>query len=330
MPDLRRREFITLLGGAAVAWPIAASAQQSATPVVAVLTGTSPGGFADLLQGFRQGLKETGYIEGENLMIETRFANNQRDPLPELATQLIRRKVAVIAAGGIAAALAAKAATTAIPIVFAVGDDPVKLGLVESLARPGGNLTGVNFFSVELAAKRLDLLHQLAPAATRIGVLVNPANTLNAESTLRDVDAAARPMGLQIHALNASTAKEINATFASLERERIDALYVSTGAPFISQRVQLALLAARSGLPAIYGSRSFVEAGGLMSYGASVVDAYRQAGVHVGRILKGEKPANLPVVQSTKFELVTNVQTATMLGLTVPPSLLVAADEVIE
>jgi putative ABC transport system substrate-binding protein len=327
---VRRREFITLLGGAAVAWPIAASAQQSATPVVAVLTGTSPGGFADLLQGFRQGLKETGYIEGENLTIETRFANNQRDPLPELATQLIRRKVAVIAAGGIAAALAAKAATTAIPIVFAVGDDPVKLGLVESLARPGGNLTGVNFFSVELAAKRLDLLHQLAPAATRIGVLVNPANTLNAESTLRDVDAAARPMGLQIHALNASTAKEINATFASLERERIDALYVSTGAPFISQRVQLALLAARSGLPAIYGSRSFVEAGGLMSYGASVVDAYRQAGVHVGRILKGEKPANLPVVQSTKFELVTNVQTATMLGLTVPPSLLVAADEVIE
>ena len=327
---MRRREFITLLGGAAVAWPIAASAQQSATPVVAVLTGTSPGGFADLLQGFRQGLKETGYIEGENLTIETRFANNQRDPLPELATQLIRRKVAVIAAGGIAAALAAKAATTAIPIVFAVGDDPVKLGLVESLARPGGNLTGVNFFSVELAAKRLDLLHQLAPAATRIGVLVNPANTLNAESTLRDVDAAARPMGLQIHALNASTAKEINAIFASLERERIDALYVSTGAPFISQRVQLALLAARSGLPAIYGTRSFVEAGGLMSYGASVVDAYRQAGVHVGRILKGEKPANLPVVQSTKFELVTNVQTATMLGLTVPASLLAAADEVIE
>jgi putative ABC transport system substrate-binding protein len=327
---MKRREFITLLGGAAVAWPIAASAQQSATPVVAVLTGTSPGGFADLFQGFRQGLKETGYIEGENLTIETRFANNQRDPLPELATQLIRRKVAVIAAGGIAAALAAKAATTAIPIVFAVGDDPVKLGLVESLARPGGNLTGVNFFSVELAAKRLDLLHQLAPAATRIGVLVNPANTLNAESTLRDVDAAARPMGLQIHALNASTAKEINATFASLERERIDALYVSTGAPFISQRVQLALLAARSGLPAIYGSRSFVEAGGLMSYGASVVDAYRQAGVHVGRILKGEKPANLPVVQSTKFELVTNVQTATMLGLTVPPSLLAVTDEVIE
>jgi ABC-type uncharacterized transport system substrate-binding protein len=175
---MKRREFITLLGGAAVAWPIAASAQQSATPVVAVLTGTSPGGFADLLQGFRQGLKETGYIEGENLTIETRFANNQRDPLPELATQLIRRKVAMIAAGGIAAALAAKAATTAIPIVFAVGDDPVKLGLVESLARPGGNLTGVNFFSVELAAKRLDLLHQLAPAATRIGVLVNPANTL--------------------------------------------------------------------------------------------------------------------------------------------------------
>jgi putative ABC transport system substrate-binding protein len=330
MLGIGRREFIRLLGGAAVAWPIAASAQQSATPVVAVLTGTSPGGFADLLQGFRQGLKETGYIEGENLTIETRFANNQRDPLPELATQLIRRKVAVIAAGGIAAALAAKAATTAIPIVFAVGDDPVKLGLVESLARPGGNLTGVNFFSVELAAKRLDLLHQLAPAATRIGVLVNPANTLNAESTLRDVDAAARPMGLQIHALNASTAKEINATFASLERERIDALYVSTGAPFISHRVQLDLLAARSGVPAIFGTRAFVEAGGLMSYGASVVDAYRQAGVHVGRILKGEKPANLPVVQSTKFELVTNVQTATMLGLTVPPSLLAAADEVIE
>jgi putative ABC transport system substrate-binding protein len=325
----RRREFITLLGGAAVTLPLAARAQPG-MPVVAVLTGTSPSGFADLLQGFRQGLKDTGYTEGENLTLEIHFANNQRDPLPELAGQLIRRKVTVIAAGGIAAALAVKGATAAIPIVFAVGDDPVRLGLVASLARPGGNLTGVNFFSVELAAKRLDLLHQLVPTATRIGVLVNPANPLNAESTLRDIEAAARPKGLQIHVLNASTAQEISAAFASLGRERIDALYVSTGAPFISQRVQLALLAARNGLPAIYGPRSFVEAGGLMSYGASVVDAYRQAGAHVGRILKGEKPGDIPVVQSTKFELVINAETARILGLSLPPSLLAIADEVIE
>jgi ABC-type uncharacterized transport system substrate-binding protein len=313
---MRRREFITLLGGAAVTLPLAARAQPG-MPVVAVLTGTSPSGFADLLQGFRQGLKDTGYTEGENLTLEIHFANNQRDPLPELAGQLIRRKVTVIAAGGITAALAVKGATAAIPIVFAVGDDPVRPRREPRAAR-------------RIAAKRLDLLHQLVPTATRIGVLVNPANPLNAESTLRDIDAAARPKGLQIHVLNASTAQEISAAFASLGRERIDALYVSTGAPFISQRVQLALLAARNGLPAIYGPRSFVEAGGLMSYGASVVDAYRQAGAHVGRILKGEKPGDIPVVQSTKFELVINAETARILGLSLPPSLLAIADEVIE
>ena len=283
------------------------------------------------MRAFRQGLKETGYLEGENLAIEHRWADNQLDRLPELASQLVRRQVAVIAATSIRAAVAAKAATTTIPpVVFMVGDDPVRLGLVASLSRPGGNLTGTNFFSVELGAKRLELLRELVPAAARIAVLVNPANPANAKSTIQDVGTAVRAMGSQIQVLHASSSRDIDAAFASLAHERSDALYVSTGPPFTDRRVQLALLAARSGLPAIYGARSFAEAGGLMSYGASLTEAYRQAAVYVGRILKGAKPVDLPVAQSTKFELIINAQTARMLDLTVPPSLLARADEVIE
>jgi putative ABC transport system substrate-binding protein len=323
---MRRREFITLLGVSAAAWPLAAWAQQQAMPVIGILNASSHDEFSDRLRAFRQGLKETGYLEGENLAIEHRWADNQLDRLPELASQLVRRQVAVIAATSIRAAVAAKAATTTIPVVFMVGDDPVRLGLVASLSRPGGNLTGTNFFSVELGAKRLELLRELVPAAARIAVLVNPANPANAESTIQDVGTAVRAMGSQIQVLHASSSRDIDAAFASLARERSDALYVSTGPPFTDRRVQLALLAARSGLPAIYGARSFAEAGGLMSYGASLTEAYRQA----ARILKGAKPVDLPVAQSTKFELVINAQTARMLGLNVPASLLARADEVIE
>jgi putative ABC transport system substrate-binding protein len=327
---IRRREFITLLGGAAATWPLGVWAQQAALPVIGFLNASSHDEFSDRLRAFRQGLKETGYLEGENLAIEHRWADNQLDRLPELASQLVRRQVAVIAATSIRAAVAAKAATTTIPVVFMVGDDPVRLGLVASLSRPGGNLTGTNFFSVELGAKRLELLRELVPAAARIAVLVNPANPANAESTIQDVGIAVRAMGSQIQVLYASSSRDIDAAFASLARERSDALYVSTGPPFTDRRVQLALLAARSGLPAIYGARSFAEAGGLMSYGASLTEAYRQAAVYVGRILKGAKPVDLPVAQSTKFELVINAQTARMLGITVPPTLLARADEVIE
>jgi putative tryptophan/tyrosine transport system substrate-binding protein len=300
---MRRRRFITLLGGAAAAWPIAASAQQTAMPVVGLLNSQSPDAYADRLRAFRQGLKEAGYIEGENVAIDYRWAEGQYDRLPALAAELVRRQVAMIApTGGPSSALVAKAATTTIPIVFNVGEDPVRLGLVASLARPGGNLTGINFFSLELVAKRLGLMHELVPGATRIAVLVNPANPANAETTTRDVEGPARDIGLQIKVLRAASSSEINAAFATLVREQLDALFVGGDAFFTSRRVQLAVLAARHAVPAIYPQRDFPEAGGLMSYGASLADTYRPLGVYAGRILKGAKPADLPVEQASKFE----------------------------
>jgi putative tryptophan/tyrosine transport system substrate-binding protein len=331
MFDMRRRDFVALLGGAAVSLPLAARAQQPAMLVIGFLGGTSPDTFADRVRAFRQGLKDTGYVEGENVAIEYRWAEGQFDRLPALAADLARRQVAVIVAtGGITSAFAAKAATTIIPIVFGSGEDPVRLGLVASLARPGGNLTGINFVSTELAAKRLELLRELVPGAARVAVLVNPANATGTETTLRDVEPAARAMGLQIQVLNASTSREIDAAFATFARERPDAIFVGQEVFFVSRRVQLANMAARHAVPMTSGSRDIVEVGGLMSYGSNIAEGHRQIGVYAGRILKGAKPADLPVVQSTKFELVINNQTARMLGLIVPDKLLVAADEVIE
>ena len=328
---MRRREFITLLGGAVVTWPLAARAQQPAMPVVGFLHSQSPEGYTEHLRAFRQGLKDAGYVEGENVAIEYRWAENQVERLPTLAAELVRRQVAVIAAiGGHSSPLAAKAASTTIPTVFIAGDDPVRLGLVGSLARPGGNLTGINIFATELVAKRLELLHQLVPGATRVAVLVNPAVAATAEATVRDIEGPARAAGLQIQVLNAGNGREIDAAFATLAYERADALFVGAGAPFGTRRVQLALLAAFHRVPSSSGLREYAEAGGLMSYGASLRDAYRQVGVYTGRILKGAKPADLPVVQSSKFELIINASTARMLGLDVPPSLLATADEVIE
>jgi ABC-type uncharacterized transport system substrate-binding protein len=328
---VRRREFITLLGGAAAGWPVVARAQQPAMPVVGMLNSTSPDGFADLMRAFRQGLKEAGYVEGENVAIEYRWADNQNDRLPELAAELVRRRVNVIAStGGPAPAFAAKAATSTIPIVFVIGGDPVTLGLVDSLARPSGNLTGTNFFIFELGAKRLELLREMVPRATRVAVLVNPHNAAITDSNLKGVEPAARAMGLQLQTLEANTSREIDAAFATFSRERPDALFVSSGPFFSARRVQLALLAARHLVPATYAGREYAEAGGLMSYGASRSDAYRQVGLYTGRLLKGAKPADLPVVQGTKFELVINAQTARLLEREVPPTLLAQADEVIE
>jgi putative ABC transport system substrate-binding protein len=325
---LRRREFITLFGGAAAAWPLAARAQQPAMPVIGFLDPASPDTFADHQRAFRHGLKEAGYVEGDNVAISYRWAENQIDRLPELAADLVRRQVAVIAtlSNG---AFAAKAATTTIPIVFIVADDPVRLGLVASLARPGGNLTGINFLNAELTAKRLELLRELVPAATRVAVLVRPTGA-STEAPMRDMDLAARAMGLQIQVFNASNSREIDAAFETFARERPDALFVSPDSFFRSRRMQLTHLATRHAIPATYALRDYAEAGGLMSYGASLMDAYRQIGAYAGRILKGAKPTELPVVQASKFELVINAQTARILGLTVPNALLVAADEVIE
>jgi putative tryptophan/tyrosine transport system substrate-binding protein len=326
---VRRREFITLLGGSA-AWPVAARAQQPAMPVIGFLDIRSPDGMTDRLRAFREGFKDSGYVERENVAIEYRWAENQLDRLPELAAELVRRRVAVIATPTTYPALAAKAATTTIPIVFIAPEDPVRLGLVASLARPSGNLTGINLFSGELAAKRLEFLREMVPGAARIALLVNPANVLTTETTLRDVQSAAGAMGLQIQVLNASTIREINAAFATLVRERPDAVFVGLDVFLNSRRAQLVNLASRHAVPATFANRDFAEIGGLMSYGTNIADAFRHVGVYAGRILKGAKPADLPVVQSNKFELVINAQTATMLGLTVPEKLLVAADEVIE
>ena len=330
MFDMRRREFITLLGGATV-WPVAARAQQPKMPVIGFLNPLSPDGHKERLRGFRQGLNEVGFVEGENLAIEYRWAEGHFDRLPMLAAELVRRNVAVIAATGApTAARAAKAATTTVPIVFVTGSDPVRDGLVASFNQPGGNTTGISFLNTELAAKRMDLLRALLPGTVRVAVLVNPVNAMNAETTLRDAEVAARTMGLQIQTLNASTSREINAAFASLGRERPDALFVGGDGFFVSRRFQMVNLASRHAIPTIYADRQFSEVGGLMSYGSNSEDAWRQVGVYVGRILKGAKPADLPVIQASKFELIINAETARMLGLNVPPSLLAVADEVIE
>jgi putative ABC transport system substrate-binding protein len=328
----RRREFISLLGGAAT-WPLAARAQQSAMPVIGWLGSGSPGPSAPAVTVFRQGLAEAGYVEGRNVAIEYRWAEGQYDRLPALATELVRRKVAVMVATPIPAALAAKAATATIPIVFSSAADPVNLGLVGSLARPGGNATGVNFFQAELSAKQLGLLRELRPNAARIGVLVNPANA-NVEGLTKDVTAAAAALGIEIEIVHARDSREIEEAFATLVHNKAGALLVGADSFFFNRRVQLATLAARhvipAVIPAVFFNREFAEAGGLMSYGSSLSEMNRQLGVYTGRILKGAKPDELPVVQSTKFELVINLPTAEALGLEVPPTLLARADEVIE
>ena len=327
---MNRRAFITLLGGAAVAWPLAARAQQ-AMPVIGLLTPQSHESATPFLEAFRRGLAESGLVEGQNVVVEYRLSEGRFDRLAEMAADLARRQVNVIAVpGGSATAIAAKAATQTIPIVFGVPEDPVKLGLVASLARPGGNATGVNFFAAEVVAKRLSLLRELVPAAKSIAVLANPANTTNTAAMLADMEPAARALGLQIMRYDAGTNREIDAVFGALARERPDALFVAPDSFFFVRRVQLVHLATRHALPATYPIREFVDIGGLMSYGASVTDGYRQVGVYAGRIIKGAKPADLPVVQATKFDFVINLQTAKTLGIEIPPTLLARADEVIE
>jgi putative ABC transport system substrate-binding protein len=329
--DLARRKFIAGLGGATVAWPLAARAQQPALPVVGFINSGSPDASARFVAAFRNGLNETGTIEGQNVTVEYHYLEGQYDRLPALMTDLVRRHVAVIATpASLQAALAAKAATATIPIVFGIGADPVRLGLVASLARPGGNATGVNFFFQEVVAKRLRLLHDLVPKAVRIAVLVNPANPSIAETTLREVQEAAPAIGLQIQILNATTSDEIDVAFASFARERPDALFVAPDAYFVSRRGQFVTLTARDRIPAAYTTRDDVAAGGLMSYGTNTADMFHQVGVYTGSILKGTKPTDLPVVQSTKFEFVLNLKTARALGIEVPPSVLSIADEVIE
>jgi putative ABC transport system substrate-binding protein len=326
---MKRRAFITLLGGAAAAWPFAARAQQPALPVIGFLSSSSPADRANLVTAFRQGLSETGHVEGRNVAIEYRWAEGKNDRLPDLAADLVRRQVAVIAVHDTPSAIAAKAATTTIPIVFVSGGDPVKLGLVASFNRPGGNVTGVSFMAAELGAKQLGLLHELLPGAVRIAVLVEPNFPLT-EPFVSDVRAAALVIGKQIEVLDASTGRDIDTVFASLAQKPVDALLVGPTSLFHIGRVQLVTLAAYHRVPAIYLLREFAEAGGLMSYGTSFTDAYRQVGIYAGRILKGEKPGDLPVMRSTKFEFVINLNTAKAFGLTVPPGVLAIADEVIE
>ena len=328
---MRRREFITLLGGAAATWPLAARAQQPTLPVVGFINGGSANAFARYVVAFRKGLNETGYVEGQNVTVEYHWLEGQYDRLPALMADLIRRRVAVIATpASVGAALAAKAATTTIPIIFGVAQNPVRLGLVASLARPGGNVTGINFFDTEVIAKRLRLLHDLVPKAVRVAVLVNPANAPTTESTLQAIHEAAPAIGLQIQILNATTIAEIDAAFAALARERPDALFVAPDTVFVSRAVQFAILTARGKIPAIYAQRDLVAAGGLMSYGTDLADMFHRVGVYTAKVLKGAKPADLPVLQSTKFEFVINLQTARALGIEVPPGVLSIADEVIE
>jgi putative tryptophan/tyrosine transport system substrate-binding protein len=324
---MRRREFISLVGGTAV-WPLAARAQQPAMPLIGFLSAGSAD--AARVAAFRKGLNETGYVEGQNVTVEPHWLEGQYDHVPALVADLVHRRAAVIATIGAPAAVAAKAATATIPIVFGVGEDPVQLGLVASLARPGGNATGINFFSQEVVAKRLRLLHDLVPKAARVAVLVNPANAAAAESVLRDLQEAAPAIGLQIQILNATTVGEIDAAFATLARERPDALFVGPDGFFNSRGVQFATSTARDRLPAAYENRTIVAVGGLMSYGTDLADMLHQVGVYAGNILKGAKPADLPVLQSTKFEFVINLKTARALGIEVPSGLLSIADEVIE
>jgi ABC-type uncharacterized transport system substrate-binding protein len=322
-----RRKFLATLGGAAATWPLAARAQQTATPVIGLLDAASAAERTEYVAAFRRGLATGGYVEGQNVTIEYRWAEGQYDRLPELAADLVRRRVSVIAALATAAALAAKAATATIPIAFGVAGDPVKLGLVASLNQPGGNATGFNFFSIELVAKRMQLLRELVPAARRIALLTNPTDPLN-ESVLRDVEAAA--IGQQVLVFEAATGRGIDAAFESLAREKAEVLFVAGGALFAARRIQLAVLAARYAVPAIYSLRENVDAGGLMSYGTNYADMCRQVGLYAANILKGAKPMDLPVMQASKFELVINLNTALALRLEVPPTLLARADEVIE
>jgi putative ABC transport system substrate-binding protein len=328
--DIGRRQFIAALGGVGLAWPLAARGQQSGMPVVGYLEAGLPEAMAHRLAAFRKGLSETGYVEGQNVAIEYRWAQDQYDRLPELAADLVRRRVAVIATPGSAQGpLAAKAATTAIPIVFSTGVDPVKAGLVGSLNRPGGNVTGVSSMTGELGAKRLGLLHELLPGATRFAVLANPNNAMT-EAVIEDLHTAALAIGVQIDVFNAGTNRDIDTVFVSLVQKRVDALLVSPDPLFSNRRGQLVTLVTHHRVPAIYISREFAETGGLISYGTSQPDMYRQVGIYVGRILKGERPADMPILRAIKFELVINLQTARTLGLTVPDKLLALADEVIE
>jgi len=328
---MNRRTLITLLGGTVAAWPLAARGQQPAVPVIGFLGGASPDRWVGRLRAFHQGLSETGYVAGRNLAIEYRWAEGQNDRLPSLAAELVGRQVSVIAApGSVPAALAAKAATTTIPIVFEIASDPVELGLVASLARPGGNITGVTSLNAQVGPKRLELLHELVPTATIVGLLVNPTNPNEAEPTTKNLQAAARSLGLEMHVLHASAEGDFDAAFATLIQLRAGALAIGTDPLFTSRLEQLAALTVRHAVPTVYQFREFTAAGGLMSYGGSLTDTFRAAGVYTGRILKGDKPADLPVQQTTKVELFLNLKTAKALGLTVPIPLLGRADEVIE
>jgi putative tryptophan/tyrosine transport system substrate-binding protein len=329
---MRRRQFVGLVGTAVVVWPLISRAQQPTAPVIGYLGFGSLENSASYLAAFRKGLNEEGFIEDRNVTIDYRWLEGQYDRLPEFATDLVRRRVAVIATPGNppSTVRSVMAATAAIPIVFGVGDDPVKWGLVANLARPKSNATGVNFLSSEVVTKRLNLLHGLVPGATRIAILLNPADPARGKSMLEDVEGAADTLGLQTRVLNASTSQEIDEAFATLTREPADALFVSPDAFFNTRRVQIAMLTARYGIPAAFAVRQYVDAGGMMSYGVDLGDMFRQVGVYTGKILKGAKPADLPVAQLTKLELVINAQTARMLGLTIPPALLATADEVIE